>query len=107
MKTKLLFLTVAITVSACGFNIEKIHPHFLDVIRGYARIYEAKKVPNNQCGTPDFVFKYTGVTKPISEMNGYVCIPVDEAQMIERYYNEWLEKNSDCERAPHVTMGQN
>lgn len=87
---------------SCGFDIERIHPHFLDPDKGYSRVYEVKKVTPAQCGDPDYDFVYTGTKKPISEMAGYVCIPVEEYQyMISRY--EEANKKKCAAQAGDVT----
>lgn len=86
----LLFLTVV--VSSCSFDIKKIHPHFLDVPKGYARIYEAKKIEASNCGDPEYKFVYTGEKKSIDEMNGYACLPVEEVQYLLKHYDEYNRK---------------
>ena len=86
LKTSLIFLTAA--VASCGFDVTKIHPHFLDTERGYARVYKANKIKVNKCGDPDYKFVDTGERKPIDDMDGYIAIPVSEAQEIIKHYDE-------------------
>ena len=95
LSLKLIFL-MAVVNTSCGFDITKIHPSFLDVKRGYARIYEAVPVENPACGEPKFKFIYSEKNKPISEMSGYACIPVDEVQYMITIYNENIKKNANC-----------
>ena len=96
-KTKLICLTAVVSLSACAsFDITKNHPHFIDTKRGYARVYEAKKVAPKQCGDPDYAFVYTGKNVPLSEMNGYVAIPASEVQYDLRIYNEDLKRKANC-----------
>jgi hypothetical protein len=94
--TKLTILTTLILTSCSGYDITKNTPHFLDTKKGYARVYEAKKIEPQACGEPDYIFKYTGQTKPISEMNGYVCLPTDQVQYNLRFYNEYLKRKANC-----------
>ncbi len=90
LKVKLIFLTLAVT--SCGFDITRIHPHFLDTKRGYARVYEAINIKPANCGDPSYRFVDSGKRKPLDEMNGYIAIPVNEAQEILKYYNEQNKK---------------
>lgn len=94
MKAVILSLVLS---SCANYEITKNTPHFIDTNKGYARIYEAKKVKPEQCGDPEYVFKYTGINKPISEMNGFVCLPVDQVQYNLRYYNEYEKRKANCQ----------
>ena len=91
LRASLIFLTVAVNAS-CSFDITKIHPHFLDVPKGYSRVYEAKKITAQQCGDPEYEFVFSGVKKPISEMSGYACLPVEEVQELLKQYDEYNRK---------------
>ena len=91
LNQSLMFLTAVVSVS-CSFDITKIHPHFLDVPKGYSRVYEAKKIQAQQCGDPEYEFVFTGVKKPISEMSGYACLPVEEVQELLKQYDEYTRK---------------
>lgn len=82
-------------VTSCGFDIVKITPHALDTKRGYSRVYKAEKIKPQKCGDPTFKFELTDERKPISEMNGYFCVPADQVQYMLRYYNEELRRS--CE----------
>lgn len=93
LNLKSLFLTLAVLANAsCSFDITKIHPHFLDVSKGYARVYRAEKIKPEQCGDPDYEFVFTGEKKPIAEMSGYACIPVEEVQELLKHYDEHKRK---------------
>ena len=70
---------------------------FLDTKRGYARIYQAKKIEPASCGAPDYEYFYTNKTIPISEMNGYICLPVDQAQDVLKHYDEFVYKKAGCQ----------
>lgn len=89
-------VSLSLSLSSCGFNIEHLHPHFLDTQKGYAMVYEAKKITPEVCGDPNYQFNYTSVNKPIDQMNGYICLPIDEVQEALRYYNEYLRKKANC-----------
>ena len=101
LKVSLIYSTVA--VASCGFNIEKIHPTFLDTERGYGRVYAAKKINPASCGAPNYVFRDTKVRTPISEMNGYICLPVKEGQDILKHYDEYLYRKSKCPQVAEQT----
>ena len=90
----LICSTVAVVLSGCDFEVEKIHPHVLDISRGYARIYQAEKIKNPACGTPDYKFVQTGKVMPIDQMSGYFCLPTKEAQEIIKHFNE--ETTDQC-----------
>ena len=90
LRASLIFLTAV--VASCSFDITKIHPHFLDVPKGYSRVYEAKKVTAQQCGDPEYEFVFSGVKKPISEMSGYACLPIEEVQELLKQYDEYNRK---------------
>ena len=92
LKVSLICSTLIATTS-CGFDIQKLHPHFLDTKRGYARIYEFKEVPKNQCGDPGFTPEYSGKNEPIENMSGYVCFKPEEIQHAYKHYLESLKKN--------------
>ena len=90
-------LPIILFLSGCAqYKIENNHPAFLDTKRGYARIYAAQKVTPAQCGDPNYAFKYTGKTMPISDMNGYVCLPASEVQYNLKYYNEYSREQAHC-----------
>jgi hypothetical protein len=91
------YLALLFLVGCSGYDITKNNPHFLDTQKGYARIYEAKKIEPEACGEPNYKFEYTGQTKPISEMNGYVCLPVDQVQYNLRFYNDYLKRKANCQ----------
>lgn len=93
-RTSLIFLTAVI--ASCGFDIQRIHPHFLDTKRGYARIYKAIPATPKACGDPEYEFVDSGERKPISEMSGYVALPTDEVQYILNRYNEARRKELNC-----------
>lgn len=96
MNQSLIFLILVATVGCANFPVTKITPHFIDTERGYAREYKFKKVKPENCGDPDFAPYVTGVKKPISEMNGWMCIPVEQGQLILNHYVESLRRQKNC-----------
>lgn len=91
------YLFLLLLTSCSGYEITQNTPHFIDTNKGYARIYEAKEVKPQSCGEPNYEFKYTGINKPISEMNGFICLPVNQAQYNLRFYNEYLKRKANCQ----------
>ncbi len=91
---KLTCLTAV--VSSCGFDISGITPHVLDTKRDYARVYEIKKITPESCGAPDYKVSVTLERKPISDMDGYWCIPKEQGQDILKHYDEYLYRKANC-----------
>ena len=98
---KLTLLTAV--VASCNYNITKTTPTFLDTKRGYGRVYAAKKITPAQCGDPDYLYEDTKKRIPIDDMNGYVCLPVDQAQDILKHYDEYIYRQSKC---PQISVNE-
>ncbi len=97
LDTFFIWLLLPVFASCAKYNIESNTPIFLDPSRGYGRIYVAEKVEPKACGEPDYNFVYSKKTIPISEMQGYVCLPADQVQYNLRYYNEYLKQKAKCQ----------
>lgn len=93
----IIWLFMPIFVGCATYKIETNTPTFLDPARGYGRIYKAEKIEPKACGEPDYQFVYSKNNIPISEMQGYVCLPADQVQYNFRYYNEYLKKKANCQ----------
>lgn len=94
LRVSLIFLTLV--VASCGFDVTKITPEFLDTKRGYSRKYEFVKTEVKECGDPGFEARDTGIRVPISEMNGHVCFPTDQAQDMYAHYLKYLRDKQKC-----------
>lgn len=95
-------VAAVVSLSGCGFDIKKVTPTFLDVKRGYGRVYKAETVEPQQCGDPNYFYSDTGIRTPIDQMNGYVCVPLDQAQEMLKHYDEYLYRKAKC---PSVHVG--
>ncbi len=84
------------SLSSCGYDITKSTPTFLDTKRGHGRVYAAKKITPESCGSPDYLYFDTKKRIPIEDMNGYVCLPVDQAQDILKHYDEYIYRKANC-----------
>ena len=93
----MIWMFMPIFVGCATYKIENNTPTFLDPARGYGRVYTAENIEPDSCGAPDFMFKYSGTTKPISEMAGYICIPPDQFQYNIRFYNEFKKNKANCQ----------
>ena len=92
---RILFL--CLILSACAqYKIETNTPVFLDTVRGYGRIYNLEKINPIECGGRDYKSTYSGKNINISDMNGYVCLPVDQVQYNFRYYDAYLKRKANC-----------
>lgn len=89
-------VALAASLSGCGFDITKVTPTFLDTKRGYGRVYKAEIVKPEKCGDPNYFYSYTGNNIPLDKMNGYVCVPADQAQEMLKYYDEYLYRKANC-----------
>ena len=96
MEKLIILILTLVAVVSCGFDITKVTPEFLDTKRGYARKYEFYKVKAEQCGDPDFATRDTGVRVPISEMNGHICFPTNQAQDMYAHYLKYLRDKQNC-----------
>jgi hypothetical protein len=97
LDTLLIILTLPVVAGCANYQIEKNTPIFLDTKKGYGRIYSAEKIKPEQCGAPDYIFKYTNKNIPIDQMNGYVCLSADQVQYNLRYYNDFLKRKANCQ----------
>lgn len=98
LDTLIIWLTIPAIASCANYQIEKNTPIFLDTKSGYGRIYKSEKVEPVQCGDPDYAFKYANQNIPIDQMNGMICLPVDQAQYNFRFYNEYLKRKANCQK---------
>ncbi len=92
----MIWVFMPIFVGCATYKIENNTPTFLDTNKGYGRVYTAEKIEPKECGAPDYLFKYSGTTKPITEMNGWVCIPPDQVQYNLNYYNNYIKQKANC-----------
>jgi hypothetical protein len=95
--TFIIWFLLPIITSCATYKIEKNTPIFLDTDRGYGRVYNVEKISPKQCGGRDYEFKYTGQNIPLNQMNGYICLPVDQAQYNIRYYDEYIKQQAHCQ----------
>lgn len=86
LKMNLMLLTALVSLSSCAYNIKKVTPHFIDTVNGVCRKYVVESVD------PKVVFKYDS-TLPIEQCNGFIAVPVDQAQDMKRHYEEWVRRN--------------
>jgi hypothetical protein len=94
--TLVIWFFVPIIAGCANYQIEKNTPIFLDTKAGYGRLYKAEKSEPKQCGDPNYTFKYANENIPIDQMNGYICLPTDQAQYNFRFYNEYLKRKANC-----------
>ena len=92
----IIWVFMPIFVGCAKYQIENNTPIFLDTTKGYGRIYTAEKTEPKACGEPNYTFVYSKKNIPINEMNGYVCLPVDQVQYNLRFYNEYLKQKANC-----------
>lgn len=82
------FLTAASLNAGCAYNPKHLTPEFIDVQKGVCREYHVTQ------SKPEIIFAFTK-EKPLSECNGHVAFPVEQAQEMKRYYENWVKHKND------------
>ena len=86
-KASLTFLT-AVSLNACAYNPKHLTPEFIDTVKGVCREYHVTQ------SKPEIIFALTK-EKPLSECNGHVAFPVEQAQEMKRYYENWIKHKNE------------
>lgn len=94
MRTIIIF-TLFYILGCSSYDIEKIHPTFLDPSRGYGRVYNTKRVKAKQCSDKTYEFNYSGQNVLIPNMAGYVCFKREEVTDALANYDQY--ETEQCE----------
>jgi len=78
---------MATSLSSCAYDPKKITPYFIDTKEQTCRKYVVTETE------PEIVFKFDSEL-PIASCNGFISLPVDQAQDIKRHYEEWAKKKN-------------
>lgn len=81
----MVILSVA---TSCAYNAKKLTPHFIDFNNWSCRKY---KVVDDD---PKVVFEYVEELH-MSECDGFIALPLDQALDIKNYYEEYKRKEKD------------